>query len=274
MRALTSLELLAEAAEGEFTRRLGRPPRWVVAAPGRVNLIGEHTDYNDGLVLPMAIDRYVVIAADRPLASGASPARARVFSTAFGQWAEVAVEGPPSPDLPAWADYVQGVAAGFLTADLHPGPFEAVIHADLPVGGGLSSSAALEVAVATLLEALAGVQLDPLQKALLCQKAERHQGEVTRRVGTASHADLRREGADRPPQGGRRQPAKAFWASFREAWPTWRTSCAARARRSRCARRLTADLASDQVRRDQFARLGPTSGHDRPGDCDGHRIGA
>ena len=61
MSVPTPLESLVQAATAEFGRRFGRPPRWVVAAPGRVNLIGEHTDYNDGFVLPMAIDRHVVI---------------------------------------------------------------------------------------------------------------------------------------------------------------------------------------------------------------------
>ena len=60
-----SVQQLAQEARAEFRRRFGRAPRWVTAAPGRVNLIGEHTDYNDGFVLPMAIERYVVLAADQ-----------------------------------------------------------------------------------------------------------------------------------------------------------------------------------------------------------------
>ena len=62
---MTLNELVAHVA-AEFQKIYGRQPRWIVAAPGRVNLIGEHTDYNDGFVLPMAIERYTVIAADRP----------------------------------------------------------------------------------------------------------------------------------------------------------------------------------------------------------------
>jgi galactokinase len=169
MQSTASLDALVVAAEEEFARRLGRPPRWVAAAPGRVNLIGEHTDYNDGFVLPMAIDRYVVVAADRP----ARPlTEARLFSVAQQEWATAPVEGPITPSGPHWARYVQGVIAGSLAAGLRPGPFEAVIHADLPQGGGLSSSAALEVAAATLIESLTGAPLAPLQKALLCQRAE------------------------------------------------------------------------------------------------------
>lgn len=163
------LQDLARLTEDEFQRRLGRPPCWVVAAPGRVNLIGEHTDYNDGFVLPMALDRHVVIAAAR--ASGAANA-ARVYSVAAGEWASVPTRGPITPGPAGWSNYVRGVLAGCLAAGMEPGPFEAVIHSDLPLGGGLSSSAALEVATATLVEALTGRCLEPLTKALLCQKAE------------------------------------------------------------------------------------------------------
>ena len=65
MEHKNTLDELVQAADDRFREKLGRPPRWLVAAPGRVNLIGEHTDYNDGYVLPMAIERYVALAADR-----------------------------------------------------------------------------------------------------------------------------------------------------------------------------------------------------------------
>lgn len=122
MRALSSLDRLAETAEGTFSRRFGRPPSWLVVAPGRINLIGEHTDYNDGFVLPMAIDRHIAIAADRRATSGA--AQAWFFSTAFDQCAEVGVEGAPAPaELPAWAAYRarggRGVrGGGFVVRDV------------------------------------------------------------------------------------------------------------------------------------------------------------
>src|SRR5438128_5268577 len=105
MRSATSLELLVKAADDEFARRFGRAPRWVVAAPGRVNLIGEHTDYNDGFVLPMAIDRHVVLAADRPgpRASGPGPPAARLFSVVLNERATVAVAGLTAPRPTPWA---------------------------------------------------------------------------------------------------------------------------------------------------------------------------
>jgi galactokinase len=161
---------LSAAAETEFERGFGRPSRWLAAAPGRVNLIGEHTDYNQGFVLPMAIDRYVVVAAARLQGQGSTTSR--VFSTSFQEWAEIPMETAPARHLPPWAAYVQGVIAGFMQAGIPVAPFEAVVHANLPLGGGLSSSAALEVAFGTLLEALTGTRLEPLQMALLCQKAE------------------------------------------------------------------------------------------------------
>jgi galactokinase len=166
---MTLNELAAHVA-AEFQKIYTRPPRWIVAAPGRVNLIGEHTDYNDGFVLPMAIERYTVIAADRP---AKDTKQIRLRSTCEDQ--PVAIE-PVQPLKPfpkgAWANYPAGVIAGFLACGLNPGGFDALIHSTVPLGGGLSSSAALEVAVATLLEVITGRKLDPVEKALLCQKAE------------------------------------------------------------------------------------------------------
>jgi galactokinase len=164
-----SLEDLCEQTAGEFRQRWSREPQYVVAAPGRVNLIGEHTDYNGGFVLPMAIERYVVIAAGP---AGPGHERARVLSTNVGKEADILVSGQIAPGPVTWSSYVQGVVAGFVKRGLKPQPFDAVIRSTVPLGGGLSSSAALEVATATLLEAMLGHQLEPVQKALLCQEAE------------------------------------------------------------------------------------------------------
>lgn len=162
--------LVQEALE-LFEKHFGRTPRWVVAAPGRVNLIGEHTDYNAGFVLPMAIERRVVIAADRPI-DATVDSQATVVSSAEEVPALLAVDGDIRPGDVHWSSYLQGVVAGCLAMGLKPGLFEAVVHSDVPVGGGLSSSAALEVATATLIEAITGQTLDLVTKALLCQKAE------------------------------------------------------------------------------------------------------
>lgn len=167
-----SENLLVQEAVDLFEKHFGRSPRWVVAAPGRVNLIGEHTDYNAGFVLPMAIERRVVIAADRPVSASAN-SQAQVISSVEKTPAPILVDGDIQPGKDVhWSSYVQGVVAGCVDKGLRPGPFEGVIHSDVPLGGGLSSSAALEVATATLVEVMTEQTLDPVAKALLCQKAE------------------------------------------------------------------------------------------------------
>jgi galactokinase len=136
-----------------------------------VNLIGEHTDYNGGFVLPMAIDRYVVMAA-APLAVRAERPRVRIHSAALDASAEIPLDGPVRPGKPAWANYVRGVIAGFQGLGLAVPAIEALAVSEVPLGGGLSSSAAFEVATATLLEAATGTMLDRLEKARLCRRAE------------------------------------------------------------------------------------------------------
>jgi len=152
----------------EFFRRcFGHAPRWVVAAPGRVNLIGEHTDYNDGFVLPMAIERYILIAGS----TNPGP-EVTLHSVTPGETATFSIRPKVEPGEPGWSNYVRGVIAGFPTPRKKLAAFDAVIESNLPFGGGLASSAALEVATATLLETMTGQTLDPIEKAVLCQRAE------------------------------------------------------------------------------------------------------
>ena len=161
---------LVDAAARALDARFASAPRWAAAAPGRVNLIGEHTDYTGGFVLPMAIDRYTAIAA----APGTAAGLLRVHSLAIGETVEIPVGAaePPRAGPPAWANYVRGVVAIAARRGLGAPPLDAVIASDVPLGGGLSSSAALEVATATLLEAVAGRTLPPVDKARLCREAE------------------------------------------------------------------------------------------------------
>src|SRR5512141_3138473 len=165
-----SLNELGNLVAEQFAKTYGRPARWVAAAPGRVNVIGEHTDYNDGFVFPMAIDRYTVIAA-APANNGSKIVQLR---SALGDGAiKIDLGQPLAPAKKGtWHNYPVGVLAGFLARGINPGGFDALIHSTVPLGGGLSSSAALEVSTATLVEAITGKQLDPVEKALLCQKAE------------------------------------------------------------------------------------------------------
>jgi galactokinase len=162
-----SLDLMAGRAAQLFTRCFGHQPRWIVAAPGRVNLIGEHTDYNEGFVLPMAIRRYILIAADTN-----TRRQVTLHSETTGETANFSIRPKVERGEPGWSNYVRGVIAGFQKLGKGATGFDAVIESTLPLGGGLASSAALEVATATLLEAMTGPALEPLEKALLCQRAE------------------------------------------------------------------------------------------------------
>ncbi|HXG46198.1 MAG TPA: galactokinase, partial [Methylomirabilota bacterium] len=165
---MTLPELAAQAARC-FAERYGRAPCWMVAAPGRVNLIGEHTDYNEGFALPLAIERHTVVAA-----APHAERRATVFSTHVSDTVQIDLAAPITPSFPAWANYIRGVLAGFRQRGLPLPGFEAVILSSVPAGAGLASSAALAVATTTLLEAVSGHRLQPLQKALLCQEAEQN----------------------------------------------------------------------------------------------------
>ena len=160
-------------ADAVFRELFGRPPAVAAAAPGRVNLIGEHVDYCDGFVLPMAIEREtVIVAAPRPEVGGEPVAR--VHSTALQETVELplASGAGSSAGIPGWSRYLAGVIAGFLDRGATIPAFDAVVDSTVPIGGGLSSSASLEVAMATLVAALAGHAIGPLEVALLCQRAE------------------------------------------------------------------------------------------------------
>jgi galactokinase len=165
---MTLKELTAHIT-AEFQKTYGRAPRWIAAAPGRVNVIGEHTDYNDGFVLPMAIEFYTIMAADkRPDSQDIITFR----STSQADAATVDLSQPVKPATPKWGNYPRGVVAGFLARNIKLGGLDVLLHSTVPLGSGLSSSAALEVATATLLEAVTGKVIDPVDKALLAQKAE------------------------------------------------------------------------------------------------------
>src|SRR5512140_527563 len=143
-----TLDQLAEHIAGEFAKTYGRAPQWITAAPGRVNVIGEHTDYNDGFVFPMAIDRYTVIAA-APAAYG----RIQLRSSGGHAPAQIDLKAKLAPAKKGtWYNYPLGVLAGFQARGIDIPAFDALIHSTVPLGGGLSSSAALEVSTATLVE--------------------------------------------------------------------------------------------------------------------------
>ncbi len=159
-------DLVSDAAAG-LAAAFQAEPTITAAAPGRVNLIGEHIDYCDGFVMPFAIDRYIVIAGR---ANGES--EARVATALGGGIVTLDLTKPQEAAEPKWANYLRGVIRGFQDRGHHIPGFDAYILSSVPGGAGLSSSAALECATATFLEGLLDTRLDTREKALLCQKAE------------------------------------------------------------------------------------------------------
>ncbi len=143
----------------------------VIRAPGRVNLIGEHTDYNDGFVLPMAIEPEV-----RFVCRSRDDGRVRLASTAFDdRVAEISLDRKIERAISAdekWTNYPRGIIAELLAAGIPLPGVDCLIDNTLPVGGGLSSSAALLVGIGRCMLALAGLDMDPQRLALLAQKAE------------------------------------------------------------------------------------------------------
>ena len=156
------------ATKSQFIDRFGGGGKiHIVRAPGRVNLIGEHTDYNDGFVFPMAIEPHVLL-----VCRGRDDGNIRIASTHFPkELVEFSVNQKISPAEPKWANYMRGVAAEMLAAGIPLVGMDALYANTLPVGGGLSSSAAIEVATAQALLTIAGLKMDPARLALLCQKA-------------------------------------------------------------------------------------------------------
>jgi galactokinase len=156
-----------------FQQKFGRPPAFVARAPGRVNLLGEHVDYNDGFVLPAAIDRATYIAfspADSQLTTlwAADFNEKAVFSP---QTLPAKTESDGSP-LPDWARYPAGVMWALGEAGLETPAMQAVFASNVPRGSGLSSSASVEMAFGVAWQQLGGWQLAPMELAKLGQRAE------------------------------------------------------------------------------------------------------
>ncbi|XP_068162159.1 galactokinase isoform X1 [Antennarius striatus] len=168
----TVSELVAEARRLYGEEFGGEAPRVAACAPGRVNLIGEHTDYNQGLVLPMALPLVTVVVGSQTSGQDVTvvtttkdadePRRVNFSLPSDGS--------PLAPGSPKWANYVKGVIQHHRAPPV-PG-FKAVISSSVPLGGGLSSSASLEVGVYTFLQQLKQDDGDKVSKALACQQAE------------------------------------------------------------------------------------------------------
>ncbi len=151
---------------GYFTARFGEAPAVVVRAPGRVNLIGEHTDYNDGFVLPLAIDRAAWIAL-RPRRDSC----VRVYSIDYQEAREFDL-ADLKHEKAGWIEYLKGVAWCLRDAGMKLRAWEGVLVGDVPLGAGLSSSAALEMATARAFASVSDIAWDAVAQAKLGQRAE------------------------------------------------------------------------------------------------------
>jgi galactokinase len=156
-----------------FEEQFGRAPAVLARSPGRVNLLGEHVDYNDGPVLPAAIDRAVSLAA-APSSDGLVHLHALDLGkkTTFSLDSSRNKRAANGEKLAHWALYPAGVAWALGEAGLAVSGIEAVYTSDVPIGAGLSSSAAVEVAFASVWQALGGWKIESMELARLCQKAE------------------------------------------------------------------------------------------------------
>ncbi|HEY3681558.1 MAG TPA: galactokinase [Streptosporangiaceae bacterium] len=190
----------------EFTRAYDQAPDGVWRGPGRVNLIGEHTDYNEGLVLPFALPWGVDAAVARTddgvveVRSGQRP----------GEPSRVAVADLRPGEPSGWAAYASGVVWALREAGHDAGGARVLIDADLPIGAGLSSSAALECAVAIALNDLYALGLDARELAVITQRAENafvgaptggmdQNASLRARAGHALYLDMRTGGASNVP---------------------------------------------------------------------------
>jgi galactokinase len=182
------------ALDDAFERRFGRGPDGIAEAPGRVNLIGEHLDYNEGLVLPVAIDRSVLVAYARR-----DDQALYVHSVDFDEESTWLLDEPIArDDEHPWSNYVRGVVVALLQDGHAGGGVDLALSGDVPLGAGLSSSAAVELATLGALRAAWQLDLDNKRLALLGQRAENEfvgvqcgvMDQLTSALGVAGHALL------------------------------------------------------------------------------------
>ena len=154
-----------QSIAAEFRNRFGRSPL-VVRSPGRVNLIGEHTDYNEGFVLPAAIDKEII------LAVGLRDDRVcRMVAADLGQTFETTLDAITRSNL-GWPNYLMGIVDQLQKGGIQVGGFECVFGGDIPIGSGMSSSAALEAGFLFALNELNGLSLDRFKMARMAQRSE------------------------------------------------------------------------------------------------------
>ncbi len=149
----------------KFVELFGSSPELTVRAPGRINLIGEHTDYNDGFVLPAAIDKAIYIAISKR-----NDQEIHLYSLDFNESYKTDINS--LQPVKYWATYITGVFAQFLKKNLPVKGINLVMHGDIPIGAGLSSSAAVECSVAYALNQLFQLSIDNMELVKMLQQAE------------------------------------------------------------------------------------------------------
>lgn len=136
-------------------------------APGRVNLIGEHTDYNGGFVMPMGLDRRLYV-----LFRPASGSKCRFWSENYEEWDEFSLDDLQKSEAKSWVNYIRGAAWALQDEGYDLSPIEGLVYGDVPIGAGLSSSAAMEVSNALAFCSAVNADINCKNLALLCQRAE------------------------------------------------------------------------------------------------------
>jgi galactokinase len=161
--------------KARFTQLFGPTQKLhIVRAPGRVNLIGEHTDYNDGFVFPMAIEPEIKV-----ICRSRSDEIVKIASTVYpNEFVEFSLQKKIERGKPSWGNYARGIAAELIKAGIPLSGMDALISNSLPVGGGLSSSAAILISLAKAFLKLAGLDIEPDRLALIAQKAEHEYAHV------------------------------------------------------------------------------------------------
>jgi galactokinase len=163
---LLSSESTGDVLTARFQEMFGASPR-IFRAPGRVNVIGEHTDYNDGFVMPAAMEFYTWVAAEKR-----GDRILEAYSEHFDEKISLSLDALAGSPRRHWSDFIRGVAAVLQNAGYNLAGANLVIHGEVPLGAGLSSSASLEVATALALISLSGIDVPRLELVKLCQKAE------------------------------------------------------------------------------------------------------
>ncbi|CAN8062182.1 unnamed protein product [Agarophyton chilense] len=153
-----------------FVSEFKEQPTTAVAAPGRVNLIGEHVDYNDGFVFPLALEKNTYLVGKALPVGEPCEVVAEAFPGVVAKF--MAEDSPAADSVPKWARYLKGMTALYARKGYKVVPFRAAIASDVPLGSGLSSSAALEMAAGMMIEALGDLQVDATDRALMGQSCE------------------------------------------------------------------------------------------------------